>query len=410
MRILIVTQYFYPEQFRINDICKELVKRGNQVTVLTGLPNYPDGNIYSGYEKSYLNIDDYYGATVYRCKLRPRLKGAKNLALNYLSFVIQANRKAKEIRQDFDIIYVYGLSPITIALPAIKIGKKCKAPIAYYCLDIWPESVRDANNGRMLMSKKNPIFLCAKLISIYIYRHMDWIGTKCKEFVDYITKECHVPEKKLSVIPEHAEDVYLRAAEKPIDNGTFDIVFLGNLGKTQNCNQMIQSLSEIKEKNDIVLHFVGDGSEKENLIKQAQLLGIEHQVQFHGHYPIHETIKFYDMADVCILALSSETTTGMTPPGKLYGYMAAGRGVIAAIDGAGKRLIECSKCGICVKPDNVSDLKDAIIWAANNKDAMVEKGMQGRAYFINNLTLKKHVDELEKQFKIMLYENKNAEF
>ena len=402
MKILVITQYFYPEQFRINEICKELVKRGNQVTVLTGLPNYPEGEIYPGYQNAYKKVSDYYGAKIYRCKLRPRKKGAKNLALNYFSFVIQANRKAKQIRLKFDVIYVYGLSPITIALPAIKIARKEKIPIAYYCLDIWPESVRDANNGRDRMSKLNPIYQIAKILSIYTYAHMDWIGTKCKEFIDYINMECHIPKEKLSVLPEHAEDIYMEAADTPIDNGITDIFFLGNLGKAQNCDQMIRAISEIKGRNDIVLHFVGDGSEKEELIKQSEILGIRDRVLFHGYHPVSDIIKYYNLADVCILALSSETTTGLTPPGKLYGYMAAGRGVIGAIGGAGKRLIEESNCGICVQPNDVKQLKDAIIWTADNLSIMYARGKEGRDFFKNNLTLDKHVDGLEEQFQNLL--------
>lgn len=397
MNILVVTQYFFPEQFRINEICRELVKRGNNVTILTGLPNYPEGKIYPGYEEAFTKVDNYYGAKVYRCKLRPRGKGAMSLALNYLSFVYQANKTLRNIGNDFDVIYTYGLSPITSALPAIKMKCKSNAPLAFYCLDIWPESVRDANNGRKMMSKKNPIFLIAKILSIYIYRNTDWIGTKCQEFIDYLNNECNVPKRKMTVLMEHAEEDYLQVMDKPINNGVLDIMFLGNLGKAQNCDQMIEALSRIEDKSKIMLHFVGDGSEKTNLENKVKKMKLSSVVKFHGYHPLSEIVDYYNMADVCILGLSNTTSTGVTPPGKLFGYMASGRCIIGAIQGAGARLIKEADCGICVPPDDVDALASSIEWASNNMDILIEKGKNGRKYFKNNLTLDKHVDCLEYQ-------------
>ena len=144
MKILVVTQYYYPEQFRITDICEELVRRGHEVTVLTGLPNYPEGEIFPGYEAAYEKREIHNNVVILRCKLRPRYKGTINLALNYASFVIQATKVLKYLKPDFDAIYVYEVSPITLALPAIWYKHKHHIPIYFYCMDIWPECVRDA--------------------------------------------------------------------------------------------------------------------------------------------------------------------------------------------------------------------------------------------------------------------------
>ena len=177
MRILVISQYFYPETFRINDIVKELVKRGHTITVLTGLPNYPEGKIYDGYEKAYQKTEDYYGATVHRCKLRPRKKGAFNLALNYLSFVIQAKKTLKLIRPEFDVVFFYEPSPISSGIPAVWYGKKHHIKTVIYNLDIWPDCVRDSRGGKV-MSKKNPIYLVAKFISNYVYKRFNLIVNK----------------------------------------------------------------------------------------------------------------------------------------------------------------------------------------------------------------------------------------
>ena len=136
MRILVISQYFYPEQFRINDICLELQRRGHEVNVITGLPNYPEGEIFEGYENSYANMEKYHNIDVYRCKLRPRHTGTVNLIRNYISFAYKASKLALKIRKKYDVIYVYGLSPVTQAIPAIIFKKKSNVPIYYYCFDI----------------------------------------------------------------------------------------------------------------------------------------------------------------------------------------------------------------------------------------------------------------------------------
>ena len=141
MNILVVSQYYYPEPFRVNEICEELVRRGNKVTVLTANPNYPDGEIYDGYQNKNLK-EVINGVTVYRCKCRPRYNGAINLALNYVDFVRQANKKIEKINEAFDCIYAYQLSPVTSCLPAIKLKKRKNIPLFLYCLDVWPESLR----------------------------------------------------------------------------------------------------------------------------------------------------------------------------------------------------------------------------------------------------------------------------
>ena len=142
MRILIISQYFYPENFRINDLALELKKRCHEITVLTGLPNYPQGEYFKGYSNK-KNCDElWHDIPVYRCKLRPRKTGSINLIRNYFSFVKEANKKLKELKnKDFDIIYVFEVSPITVALPAIKYKKKKRIPIIINIQDLWPENI-----------------------------------------------------------------------------------------------------------------------------------------------------------------------------------------------------------------------------------------------------------------------------
>ena len=392
MKILVVSQYFYPEQFRINDIVIELIKRGHQVTVVTGLPNYPEGEIYDGYENAHKSVSDYHGAQLYRCNLRPRKRGTKNLVINYLSFVFQAKRVLKKIKPEYDVIYVYEPSPITVALPAIWYKKKHKIPVYFYCMDQWPESV--LGNG---IGEKNLVYCIAKVISKYVYNNVDIIGNKCEEFNDYINSVCGIDKSKMCVLYEHAENSYLSVSEKPIDNGIIDFMFLGNIGMSQNCEVIVEAFSKITYQNRAKLHFVGEGSYLSELKKKVKQLYLENDVIFHGKHPIEEINSFYEMADVCLLSLASDNACGMTPPGKLYGYLAAARTILAAINGPAVRIINESKSGYVVDDNDVEGLAEAMQKIIDSPEHLFELGKNGREYFLQNYTLEKHISELEKQ-------------
>ena len=400
MRILVVSQYFYPETFRINDVVKELVRRGHTVTVLTGLPNYPEGDIFAGYEKASECVEDYFGALVYRCKLRPRKKGSFNLALNYVSFARQAKKTIKRIKPDFDIIYFYEPSPITSGFPALWYGKKHKIKTIIYNMDIWPDCVRDSRNGKT-MSKLNPIYLLAKLASRRVYKRFDCIVNKCDEFGCYLHDLFKIPLSKMKTLSEHAEETYLSVPEKPIDNGYIDFVFLGNIGKAQNCDQMIEAFNRI-ENSSARLHFVGDGSYISELKGLADRLGLSNRIIFHERQSVEGVIKYYEMADICVLALSNRTTSGLTPPGKLFSYMAAAKPIVASINGSAARIIKESNCGIVSKADDVDLLAKSMDYCIKNFKSVSLLGSNGRKEFIKKYTLKAHIDSLERIFSEVL--------
>ena len=395
MNILVVSQYYFPEQFRVNDICEGLVNKGHKVTVLTGQPNYPDGDIYEGYET--IRDEEFHnGVRIIRCKLRPRHKGTINLLLNYLSFVKNANKKAKSIKDDYDLIYVYQMSPVTLAIPAIKLKKKLGIPIFLYCCDVWPDSVRDSDGGEP-MSLKNPIYIIAKWISKYVYKRVDRIGVKCNQFIEYLHDVCGVERGKCCLIYEHAESSYLSVPEEPEDNGCYDFMFLGNIGKSQHCEYIIKAAQKIKTDKKFKVHFVGSGSALEELREYVSKNKLDDLVVFHGRHPVSEINNFYNFADCCVLTLSAKTATGLTPPAKLVGYMAASRPIIAAAEGATKDILEEADCGICVRPDDVTGLSEAMDYALRNQRIISLKGQNGRRYFINNFTLEKYVDSLERE-------------
>ena len=402
MRILVISQYYYPEQFRVTDICEELVKRGHDVTVVTGLPNYPEGEIYPGYKNAYRTAEVKNNVRILRCNLRPRHKGVFNLMLNYLSFVVESIKLLSNIKLEFDVIYVYEISPITLALPGIWYKKRNNIPIYLYCLDIWPECVRDAHNGRKLMSKKNFVFLVSKFISCYIYNNVDLIGNKTEGFFNYLENECHVNKNKMKLLHEHAEDIYLTVPEIPVKNDIVDFVFLGNIGSSQNCELFVNAFKKLKNIDYARIHFVGDGSNIENLKKLVSNLELENYIYFHGQHSLIETMRYYELADCCIMSLLNDTDTGITPPGKLYGYMAASRPVLAAIGGDSKSIIEKANCGWCMNPNDLDGLCEVMDEIICKKHDLIKMGKNGRDYFLNNFTLDKHVTELVDQLNSLI--------
>ncbi len=408
MKILVVSQYYYPEQFRITDICEELVKRGNEVTVLTGLPNYPEGEIYTGYEKSYMNDEVKNNVRIIRCNLRPRHKGTFNLALNYFSFVFQSIKKLKNLTCNFDVIYVYGLSPVFMALPAIWYKKKYQIPIYYYCMDIWPESIRDVQNGHALMSLHNPVYVVAKILSKYVYKNVDIIGVKCEFFSDYLNNVCNINRDKMLLLYEHAENTYLSISESPNDNGIIDFMFLGNIGESQNCDLLIEAFSRTNYKNKAKLHFVGDGSYASKLKTIVKEKELSEDIIFHGKHSLSEINSFYEYADVCLLSLSSSTASGLTPPGKLYSYLASSRPIVGMINGSAKDVIEKANCGFVVKDRDVDALTCVMQKIINNPTCLNGLGLNGRKYFVNNFTLEKHILKLEEQLMLMIGKNNES--
>lgn len=399
MRILVISQYYYPEDFRINDICEELVKRGNEVTVVTGRPNYPQGVIYEGYENSHRIVSMHNGVRIIRCKNRPRKKGGFNLLLNYFSFQRKATKVINKIKGDFDVIFCYQLSPIMQVIPGIKYKKIHNKPLFLYVCDIWPESIRDY--FKKGMSTNNIIYKYFLRLSQKIYKEADMISTKCEEFIDYLVDICKVSRKICKVNYEHAESNYLSVNEQPINNGVIDFMYLGNIGHSSNCNLIVKAASLIDADN-FKIHFVGEGSELDNIKKMSKDLKVEDKIIFHGKHPQSEIIDFYNLADVCLLTLANDSAIGFTPPAKLTGYMAACRPIVGAIDGAAKRIVSDANCGFVCKANDFLELSSIMNNIINNPSIVDGMGKNGRYYFLQKFTLERYMDDLISDLNVVV--------
>lgn len=391
MKILIISQYFYPENFRINDLALELKNRGHKITVLTGLPNYPKGEYFDGYDDK-KNCDEIWNdIPIYRCKLRPRKTGSVNLIKNYLSFVIEANKKLKELEnQDFDLIYVFEVSPITVALPAIKFKKKKKIPIVINIQDLWPENIIAVTG----ITNFIVIGLVNKMVN-YIYKHCDLILTASPSFVDKIRDRIKNKDKvaywpQYSIVSKTNEDVSL------YNKDFFNIVFTGNIGEAQGIDLAIEAANILKNEK-ICWHFVGDGRNRKKLEKMVKEYNIDERVIFHGFHPEKEIPKYLKDADAALLILKPNPIFEMTIPAKLQTYLACGVPILGCVSGEGKRIIEESNAGIVSDEISVEALVKAcekfINLNSNDLNAYKDKAFQ---YGDDNFNKNNLILDLEK--------------
>ena len=371
LRILVVTQCFYPDIYAVNDIVEEMVKRGHKVTVLTGLPDYTTSKIPPEYRHGKRRHEHYKGADVYRVQTIARHHGPIWRSLNYLSFVVTGSLRAwtqdfTKTEAGFDVIYVWEVSPVTMAVPAIRLAKRYRKPLFLYCMDIWPECVK-----AMGITESNPAFPLIHAWSRLIYNACDHIAVSSKPFFTYLEKMNRVPLSRMSYLPQYADDALLLSDFTKQPDGHVDFLFIGNIGKAQKLDCLIRAMSVFKKREDdssvahkVTLHIVGGGSDEERIRELTQRLGLTDRIRFYGPKPAAEAAQYYKKADVCVLTLDGSTHIGDTLPGKLQTYMAAGKPVIAAANGATKEIIEESCCGICTPAGDDRALGEALLDAA----------------------------------------------
>lgn len=385
MKILIVSQYYYPEQFQINEIAPELVKRGHKVTVLTGLPNYPRGEIFAGYEKG-KRSEDIKGVHVIRVNEHPRKTGAVHLFFNYLSFALAGRRQAKKLGK-YDVVLCYQLSPVSSLEPAIVYARKNHVPLIAYCLDLWPESAKAHTSIK-------PLYKAIEMYSKCVYQKCNHIAVTSRPFIDYMEKMNGISKKKMSYIPQHADSTFLNHTVQSEENGITDFMYAGNLGMGQKVDIIIRAVAEIKEK-EFIVHLVGDGSERNNLEKLTKSLGVEDKVIFHGIKNREEMEFWYRKADALLITLRGNNAVGNTMPGKLQAYMTTGKPILGAINGAASEVIKESKCGKCVPAGDYTGLSKLMAEYIDSPKNYAGFGANAQSYFTKHFTLDIFIDRLE---------------
>ena len=400
MRILIVSQYFWPETFRINDLVKELVERGHNVSVLTGKPNYPQGKIYKGYGFFSHNRDEYFGAKIYRVPLIPRGKGTgMQLGFNYLSYVVSASTFVAFNRKKFDVSLTFAISPITQMYPAL-LHKKLYGSRAYlWVQDLWPESVAAAGK----MDSSSILKGLTKMVRS-IYKKSDGVLVQSEAFIPSVLQKGVLPDK-VHYIPNWAEDIFTKTVEKNsnkyweiIPKG-FVVMFAGNMGEAQDFDSIVNAAERTRHIHDIKWVIVGDGRKREWVETEIKKRNLSDTFFLLGRYPLEEMPYFFSLADIMLLTLKDEHIFSLTIPSKVQSYLAFGKPIASMINGIGNKVINDANCGYTANAGNAEKLAENIIKAYNApKETLVELGSNGRLYYMKEFDKGAIIDKLERVF------------
>lgn len=410
--ILVVSQYFYPEQFRINDICQEWVKRGYNVTVVTGIPNYPKGKYYKGYGIFKKRKETYNGINIIRIPLIPR--GNNNsilLSLNYISFVVSGYfwKLFSNIKADY--VFIYETSPMTQAYIGTWYAKKNGVPCYLYVLDLWPESVQvmtGLSNGNAIMK------LLDKMVKS-IYSGCDKIFTSSQSFINEIEKG-GVQRDKLEFWPQYAEDFYkplnkseVNISEIPKDD-KFNIIFAGNLGYAQGLEILPDVAKLIKDNSKkIRLCIVGDGRFKGKLLELTKQKDVNDIFLFIDRQPAERIPEFMATCDAALIILQKSELFAKTIPAKIQSCMACGIPIVLSADGEAQSVIEQSKCGVYCDANDAVELYNKMIEISNLSKQELDKMMENAIIFNNeNYEQEMLLNKMDEYFSSNIGGNKNG--
>ena len=395
MKILLISQYFYPENFKINDLIFSLKKRGHQITVLTGKPNYSKTHFFEGYGWKSDDFETINDIPVYRTNLFSRRNGgAFRLFLNYISFAFLASLKVRKIKGPFDAIFVYQTSPVTVGIPAIFAKKLFKSPIYFWVQDLWPESLTAAGGI------KNKLVLgLFNSLTKWIYNNSKKVLIQSEGFREYILNQ-GIPNNKIIYYPNPTEDFYrplqkVKEYQEFFQNKFFNIVFAGNIGEAQSFKTIIESINNIKGLN-VKMTVLGDGRYKETALSLINEKGLGAHFNFIGSFPPTEMPKFFSNADALLVSLKKEKIFSLTIPAKIQSYLACGKPIIASVDGEGAKIVNDANCGVTSPAEDSIALSEKIKeLMALDKSKRCEMGNNGRAYYEKEFDRNKLLEKLE---------------
>lgn len=357
--ILVISQYFYPEQFRINDICREWVKRGYRITVLTGIPNYPQGEFYPGYGYNLKRTESWEGINIIRLPIKPRKTGIVNLARNYLSFVAEGSKWIRKSDLRADEVFIYEVSPMTQALVGVRYAKKHRVKCNIYVTDLWPENVE------IVLGVHNRLFL--DLIGTmvdYIYKRCDHIFTSSRSFIGKIADR-GVEKNKLIFWPQYAEEFYEKVSRKNIldipNDGIANLTFAGNIGKAQGLDVLVGAAAILKKQNIYVrFNIIGNGRYEGELKRHIRVEKVSDYFNFIPRQPAEKIPEYFAWSDAALITLSKSEVFSMTIPAKTQSCLACGMPIIVSADGEVQEIINEASCGFCSESEDANGLANSI--------------------------------------------------
>lgn len=398
-RILVVTQHFWPENFRINDIVEGFVADGLEVDVLCGLPNYPKGEWFNGYRYTGPRYEEHGGAHLYRAGEIPRRGNTSvRIFLNYVSWPFFALFNLVRLPGRYNAVLCYNTSPVLMSLPALLYGKLHRVPVTNYVLDIWPENLYS------VLPVKNAFWQKIALgVSNWHYRRADKLIAMSDGLATRLEQRTGKPRQALAVIPQYCEDFYASPLPCPElearFSGRFNLVFTGNFSPAQSLETVLMAVKAAAEQGAVGLHLllVGDGMSRGALEQLVQTQGMQGQVTFYGSVPPREIPRFTALADALVASLSDSPDLGLTVPAKLASYMAAGKPLLASMDGEGRQAVQSSGGGLASPACDVDALAANILALYHMSGAQRETmGLRAKEYYLAHYTRAALLEQLER--------------
>ncbi|MCK9210015.1 MAG: glycosyltransferase family 4 protein [Ignavibacteriaceae bacterium] len=392
-RVIVFTNHFYPENFRINDVAFFLAKENYQITVLTCIPNYPTGKYFKGYGIFQKRKEVIAGVTVIRIPMISRGNGkAFRLFLNYFSYAFFLSIKTffLSFGEKYEFVLVHHTSPIFLGVPAVLLKKRQKAKLIFWNLDLWPESVQAASK----VTNQLVYRILNKMVN-FIYLNSDHFLISSKGFVHSMMDK-GADTNKITYFPNWAEDVYISNIENsssalPLKGRTnffFKVMYAGNIGESQDVENIFNTIKEVYVSNKkIKWTLVGDGRKKDWLKKEVERNSLSQNVEFLGNLPVEQLPELIKSADAMLVTLKNSYIFSITIPAKIQAYMASQKPILGMLDGAGADIINDAQCGATCPSGDHKSLTFNVLKLSNMKtDQLQEIGRNGFNYYEENFS------------------------
>ncbi len=390
MKILIVCQFYYPENFVITNIAEKLASYGHEVDVLTGKPNYGYGEIIPEYK--HIKEQEINGVKIHRVKLIARKKSRISIVRNYLSFWSNSKKWVRKCKENFDIVYSMSLSPVTILSAGNKYKKKHHVPHVVHCVDLWPESVLITH----AVKKKSLTYKILYKWSRGLYKNTDEILIGSPSYEQYFTDVLSLPDIQRKFVPQPSLVESSDAEPFEFDKDYFNILYCGNLGTIQNIEMIPDAMKTLKDKK-IRFHIIGMGPKSDNLVKLIKEYGLEDSVKYYGPIPAKKAAAYFKSADALYVSLKGEGYVGKTIPNKLVMSMAFEKPILAMLGGDGKEVLVKSDGGV-IALENVESLSNSIVTISSMpKEQLKRLGSNNLIYYKNHFSLDTISKEIENE-------------
>ena len=396
MKLLVVSQHYWPEAFPSTDLCEALVQRGHTVHVVTDVPNYPMGHIFPEYRGGKNRRQEHGGVTIRRAFTIGRRSGIVFRLLNYYSFCISSTLLCRSLKEDYDAVLTIQSSPIMMVNGALAYARRHKKKCVFYTMDLWPASLAAGGVG-----ENSPIYKLFHRVSRRLYRKADRILITSTMFRGYLQEQFGIPDDRIGYLPQYAAAQFT-PLPPPAGKDTVDLMFAGNVGAAQSLQTVLEAAELLKDVQELRFHIVGDGSELENLKAMAADKQLQ-QVIFHGRKPPEEMPGYYAMADAMLVTLTADPFIGLTLPAKVQSYMAAGKPVLAAANGEIPQVLEAAQCGFYAPAQDSAALAERIrqFLACPHRQTL---GQNARRYYEANFTRELFMEKLEQELMASAHE------